>query len=73
MDIGKSATTKYRAHRILPDHQQRHQRIHLTQPLIGQVLSKTLIQSELFNLQDLIHLALVLLLLQDPFSGQEAT
>ena len=73
MDIGKSARTRYRAHQIRHDHQQRHQRIHLTQRLIGQVLFKTQIQSELFNPQDLIHLALVLPLLRDLLSEQEAT
>ena len=73
MDIGKSARTRYRAHRIRRDHQQRHQRIHLTQQLIGQVLFKIQIQSELFNPQDLIHLALVQPLLQDLLSEQETT
>ena len=73
MDIGKSVKTRYRAHRTRRGHQQRRQKIHLTQQLIGQVLSKTQIQSELFNPQDLIHLALVLLLLQDLCLEQEAT
>ena len=73
MDIGKSVKTRYRALRTRRGHQQRRQKIHLTQQLIGQVLSKTPIQSALYNPQDLIHLALVLLLLQDLFLEQEAT
>ena len=73
MDIGKSVKTRYRAHRIRRDHQQRRQKIHLTQQLIGQVQSKTQILFALYNPQDLIHLALVLLLLQDLFLEQEAT